>query len=145
MVSKLFQPPFGVLFTFPSRYWFTIDLNTYLALPVSSGRFTQAIRVLSYSGIKSRKILHFCIRDFHPLGFGFPANSTNTRFCNFPRRKGDNLILQPRAHKEHSLGFSAFARRYLRNTCWSLFLRVLRCFTSPGALLVSDTRCSRFT
>ena len=32
-----FTPLSGVLFTFPSRYWFTIDLSEYLALPVSSG------------------------------------------------------------------------------------------------------------
>jgi hypothetical protein len=30
------------------------------------------------------------------------------------------------------LGFSAFARHYLRNHCCFLFLRVLRCFSSPG-------------
>ena len=30
-----------------------------------------------------------------------------------------------------------FARRYLGNRCFFLFLRVLRCFSSPGALLWS--------
>ena len=28
----LFHSPSGVLFAFPSRYWFTIDRKTYLAL-----------------------------------------------------------------------------------------------------------------
>ena len=32
------------------------------------------------------------------------------------------------------LGSSVFARRYLRNRCFFLFLRVLRCFSSPGSL-----------
>ena len=32
------------------------------------------------------------------------------------------------------LGSSAFARRYLRNRCYFLFLRLLRCFSSPGSL-----------
>ena len=32
------------------------------------------------------------------------------------------------------LGSSAFARRYLRNHCYFLFLRLLRCFSSPGSL-----------
>ena len=32
------------------------------------------------------------------------------------------------------LGSSSFARRYLRNRCFFLFLRVLRCFSSPGSL-----------
>ena len=31
------------------------------------------------------------------------------------------------------LGWSAFARRYSRNRCFFLFLRVLRCFSSPGS------------
>ena len=30
------------------------------------------------------------------------------------------------------LAYSAFARHYLRNLCWFLFLQVLRCFTSLG-------------
>src|SRR4029453_1419709 len=37
--------------------------------------------------------------------------------------------------KHDGLGCSAFARRYWRNHCCFLFLRVLRWFTSPGCLL----------
>ena len=37
----LFHSPSGVLFTFPSRYWFTIDRDEYLALPRGRGRFPQ--------------------------------------------------------------------------------------------------------
>ena len=33
------------------------------------------------------------------------------------------------------LGSSHFARRYSGNRCFFLFLRVLRCFSSPGCLL----------
>ena len=35
--------------------------------------------------------------------------------------------------EDPGLGSSAFARRYLRNRCFFLFLRVLRCFSSPGS------------
>ena len=38
------------------------------------------------------------------------------------------------ADKSAGLGSSPFARRYLGNHCCLLFLRVLRCFTSPGWL-----------
>ena len=31
------------------------------------------------------------------------------------------------------LGSSGFARRYFRNRCFFLFLRLLRCFSSPGS------------
>src|SRR3989338_4581634 len=58
-VSGLFHSPLGVLFTFPSLYWFTIGHRTYLALPVSSGRFTRAIRVSSYSRIQTRVVIYF--------------------------------------------------------------------------------------
>ena len=41
-------------------------------------------------------------------------------------------VLQPRACRNTpGLGSSAFARHYLRNHCYFLFLRVLRCFSSP--------------
>src|ERR1700754_2256969 len=55
------------------------------------------------------------------------------------RRLGstDQWVPQPRARNpcqvshEHGLASSAFARHYSRNHTCFLFLRVLRCFTSP--------------
>ena len=44
----------------------------------------------------------------------------------------DLAVLQPRRRRNApGLGSSAFARRYSRNHCCFLFLRVLRCFSSP--------------
>ena len=40
----------------------------------------------------------------------------------------------PRSHYGVGLGSSDFARHYSRNHCCFLFLRVLRCFSSPGSL-----------
>jgi hypothetical protein len=40
------------------------------------------------------------------------------------------------------LGFSAFARHYLRNHYCFLLLRVLRCFSSPGCLLFQGSMSS---
>src|SRR6188768_2217967 len=42
----------------------------------------------------------------------------------------------PNGASPTGLGFSAFARRYLRNHCCFLFLWVLRWFTSPGWLFL---------
>ena len=39
------------------------------------------------------------------------------------------------------LACSAFARRYLRNRCFFLFLRLLRCFSSPGSLPCTMDSC----
>ena len=39
----------------------------------------------------------------------------------------------PQVHYDLGLGCSDFARHYFRNHCCFLFLRVLRCFSSPGS------------
>ena len=45
------------------------------------------------------------------------------------------VVLQPpNRRNDQGLGCSAFARHYLRNHYCFLFLRVLRCFSSPGLL-----------
>ncbi len=40
-ISDLFHSPPGVLFTFPSRYWFTIGRQGYVALEDGPPRFPQ--------------------------------------------------------------------------------------------------------
>ena len=39
----------------------------------------------------------------------------------------------PQVHYKLGLGYSDFARHYFRNHCCFLFLRVLRCFSSPSS------------
>ena len=44
-------------------------------------------------------------------------------------------VLQPHnCRNNYGLGFSPFARHYSGNLYWFLFLRVLRCFSSPRSL-----------
>ena len=43
----------------------------------------------------------------------------------------------PHENYSHGLGFSDFARHYFRNHFCFLFLRVLRCFSSPGSLCIT--------
>ena len=46
----------------------------------------------------------------------------------------------------HGLGSSPFARRYSGNRCFFLFLRLLRCFSSPGSLHTAmDSLYSRWS
>ena len=55
---------------------------------------------------------------------------SQNRSANFP----DSLMQSITPACTHTgLGSSAFARRYLRNRVFFLFLRVLRCFSSPGS------------
>ena len=72
-VSDLFHSPLGVLFTFPSRYWSTIGLEMYLALPVSAGRFTQAIRVPRYSGITTTEMRWISRTGLLPSAVSLPS------------------------------------------------------------------------
>ena len=45
-----------------------------------------------------------------------------------------NAVLNPKNISISGLASSAFARHYSRNLNWFLFLRVLRCFSSPRSL-----------
>ena len=71
-------------------------------------------------------LICFHIRGFHPLRPAFPNRSVSFR---------ESLRQSVTPECTHSgLGSSAFARRYLQNRVFFLFLRVLRCFSSPGSL-----------
>ena len=97
-------------------------------VPAGSRRIS---RVPRYSGSGLAPGLGFRLRGFHPLRPGFPAGSA------ILSRSLYRPALQPRTARRHAsgLGSSAFARHYLRNHCYFLFLRVLRCFSSPGSPL----------
>ena len=66
------------------------------------------------------------VRDFHTLWSLFPQRSTHSLRLN--------AVLTPRC-THHGLGSPDFARRYFRDRFFFLFLRLLRCFSSPGSLL----------
>ena len=81
-------------------------------------------RVSQYSGFRWRAFC-FHVRDFHSLWSDFPDSSIN---------KSPHLLRSITPECTHSgLGSSNFARRYFRNRCFFLFLRLLRCFSSPGS------------
>ena len=98
MVSDLFHCPSGLLFTFPSRYLFTIGLEKYLDLPVSSGGFPRAFRVPGYLRIETKKIFYFRLRGYHPLGPIFPDDSSNERFCDSSHINMTSLPRNPHSH-----------------------------------------------
>ena len=92
--------------------------------------------------IQSRKVYLFRLRDYHPLWLPFPWYSSTDRLGNFPRSPyrpptaSYNLSYATRTGLHiPDLGSSHFARRYFENRDFFLFLRVLRCFTSPRSLL----------
>ena len=70
----------------------------------------------------------FRVRDCHPLWPGFPACSAMHHIMSV-----DGPTTPGVARDNPGLGYCAFARHYLRNRFYFLFLRVLRCFSSPGS------------
>ena len=67
----------------------------------------------------------FRLPDSHRLWSGFPSRSA----ILWSAYLGPN----PGCITTSGLASSDFARHYFRNLFWFLFLRVLRCFTSPGS------------
>ena len=120
----LFHSPPGVLFTFPSRYYSLSVTWSYLAFWDGPHFFRQDFScpdVLRILLAPSR----FRLQEFHLLCSTFPGK------FDYPSK----YILQslPQIHYELGLGSSDFARHYFRNHFCFLFLRVLRCFSSPGS------------
>ena len=121
----LFHSPPGVLFTFPSRYYSLSVTKEYLALRGGPRTFRQGFTCLVLLWILSR-FSRFRIRGFHSLWQGLSIPFLLAASIDY-------TVRTPRS-KLPGLGSSAFARRYLRNHFCFLFLRLLRCFSSPGSL-----------
>lgn len=121
-----------MLFTFPSRYWFTIGLSGVFSL-------TGWCRWIQAGFLRSRPTQGTArAKELTHTGLSPPM-------VVLPRTLCFNLwshiaALQPQTCRDKpGLGCSAFARHYLRNHSCFLFLRVLRCFSSPGSLTLRCT------
>ena len=68
LVSGTFHPPIGVLFSFPSRYFYSIGLETYLELGVDASHIqTRYPTDPTREHYKNFNEIH--LRDYHPLRF----------------------------------------------------------------------------
>jgi hypothetical protein len=135
-----FTPLVGVLFTIPSRYWFTIGRWSYLALGGGPPSFPPNVTCWAVLTFRN-----------HP-GWSVVAYGTLTR-CGAPfqhasadgqRLPGEGsvapsiAIVQPHHGSADRLltpwwfGLRPVRSPLLRAS--SLFLGVLRCFSSPGSL-----------
>ena len=95
-----FTPLAGVLFAFPSRYWFTIGRQVVFSLGGWSPRLQTEYHVFRLTHVSSMHRLR--VREFHPLRCRFPPASTCTAstFGLFPVRspllRKSRLISFPR-------------------------------------------------
>lgn len=68
LVSGTFHPPIGVLFSFPSRYFYSIGLETYLELGVDASHIhTRYPTDTTREHYKNFNRTY--LRDYHPLRF----------------------------------------------------------------------------
>ena len=82
--------------------------------------------------------------------FGFSATGLSPSLAGLSRTVPLILSMTPAVRTplcSHSgLGSFHFARRYFGNRCFFLFLRLLRCFSSPGSLpYVMDWRMDTYS
>ena len=129
-----FTPLPGSFSPFPHG---TVSLSVtkeYLALRGGPRAFRQGSTCLVLLWILPRS-LAFRIRGFHPLCHRLPML--------FLLDLSVDYTVRTPVGKPTGLGSSAFARRYLRNHFCFLFLRLLRCFSSPGSpCMTMDSSCS---
>ena len=108
----LFHSPPGVLFTFPSRYWFTIGQSGVFSL----GGWSPHIQTGYHVSRPTHRAHSMCI---------FVYGAVTLYRAPFQTLPLTHTLIQ-------ALGCSPFARRYLGNRCFFLFLLLLRCFSSEG-------------
>ena len=73
----LFHSPLGVLFTFPSRYLFTIGQQVVLSLGRWSSQLPSGFHVSEGTQGSYLVMSSFRVRGCHPLRRGFPTTSTS--------------------------------------------------------------------
>ena len=120
-----------MLFTFPSRYWFAIGLLVVFSL-------TGWYRLIQTGFLQSRPTQDTA------TNYIITCTGLSPFIADFPKSFHFLYlfviaVLQPRLCRNNAgLGFFPFARHYLGNHYYFLFLRLIRCFSSPGLLPVKQ-------
>src|SRR6202042_2936170 len=80
--GSISRPLTGVLFTFPSRYWFTIGHQGVFRLRRWSSRIHTEFHGLRATWDTARESSEFRLRGYHPLCRRFPTSSATQTICN---------------------------------------------------------------
>ena len=115
----LFHSPLGVLFTFPSRYWFAIGHRRVFSLGGWSPRLRTGFHVSGPTREIPSRGSGLRVRGSHPLRPALPCRSADRILCNLaaPCSGAGRAPATPRRQRLHAytrlgLGSCAFARRY---------------------------------
>ena len=108
----LFHSPPGVLFTFPSRYWFTIGRQGILRLTRWSSQIHAGFLGPGPTWDRTQRLRVFRVRGCYPLWPDFPDGSTTQQLGNSVIDLVlDLMVPQPRVSN---------ATRLDTDTVWSL-------------------------
>ena len=87
LVSGTFDPPSGVLFSFPSPYWYAIGLEVYLVLAIGDRQF-RAPKPGYATRDSSSTPSDLCLRGFHPLW-----QAISGHFCLISEEEAGSITL----------------------------------------------------
>ena len=125
---RYFNSPFEVLFNFPSRYLFAIDLSSVFSRgwrlpPILRSTPKERDSLCQYRTCYCSSIN----RAITVYGMSFLTSYLES--CT-----GADKMHNSSANWIHILGCSHFVRHYSENPCWFLFLRLIICLNSAGIL-----------
>ena len=94
----LFPSPPGVLFTIPSRYYYTIGHQGVFRLSRWSCQIHTKFHEFRATWEKRQRVTDIRLREYHPLRSSFPTSSTSSIIYNSPARQQPDHIAPHNPH-----------------------------------------------
>ena len=104
--QALFHSPLGVLFTFPSRYWFAIGHGRVLSLGGWSPLLRTGFHVPGPTRGRASEATRIRVRGSHPLRPAFPCRSASVWLCNSARESRPSGWLAPQPPRSNALSLA---------------------------------------
>ena len=104
--QALFHSPLGVLFTFPSRYWFAIGHRRVFSLGGWSPLLRSGFHVPGPTLDREPRVRTLRVRGSHPLRPAFPCRSASMALCNSARESRLSGWLAPQPPRSNALSLA---------------------------------------
>ena len=102
----LFHSPLGVLFTFPSRYWFAIGHRRVFSLGGWSPLLRTGFHVPGPTRGRASEATRIRVRGSHPLRPAFPCRSASVWLCDSARESRLSGWLAPQPPRSNALSLA---------------------------------------